>query len=110
MTINDILDYVMTTPHNTNRQVLKGMLEKLTSDAAADADADDPVAESITITENGITTAPEGTVYDEVVVNVPIPTVPELETLTITDTSITNYTAPEGKAYNSVVISANPGE
>lgn len=73
MTVNDILEYVMNTPNNTNKVVLKGMLDSLVDSAAADADADDPVAESITITENGTTTAPEGKVYDEVIVNVPAP-------------------------------------
>ena len=29
MTIQDVLDYVMTTPYNTNRQILKSMLEEI---------------------------------------------------------------------------------
>lgn len=40
MTIKQILDYVMSTPENTNRMVLQGMLEQLAaSDDITDATA-----------------------------------------------------------------------
>lgn len=32
MAIKDVLDYVMETPHNTNRAVLKGLLEEIGRD------------------------------------------------------------------------------
>lgn len=32
MTVDEVLDYVMHTPHNTNRQVLEYMLNRLIAD------------------------------------------------------------------------------
>lgn len=34
MTIDDVLNYVMDSPYNTNRAVLKGLLEQLIEDSA----------------------------------------------------------------------------
>jgi len=77
MTKQDIIDYVLDSPHNTNKAVLSSILnqfeEAVATAATTEADADDPVAEAITITENGTTNAPEGTVYNKVTVNVPAP-------------------------------------
>ena len=77
MTKQDIIDYVLDSPQNTNKAVLNSILnqfeEAVATAAATEADANDPVAEAITITENGTTNAPEGTVYNKVTVNVPAP-------------------------------------
>lgn len=106
MTVNDILEYVMNTPHNTNRTILKGMLDSLVADTTTAADADDPVVEEVSINENGVTNAPEGKVYNKVTVAVPVPTLTELNV-----TEAGTYTAPEGTAYNSVVVTiAQSGE
>ena len=36
MTIDDVLNYVMDSPYNTNRAVLKGLLEQLVEDSASE--------------------------------------------------------------------------
>lgn len=55
--------------------------------------------EPITITENGTYSAPEGSAYDPVTVNVPQTTV---ETLAVTENG--TYNAPSGKAYDPVTV------
>lgn len=55
--------------------------------------------QSITITENGTTEAPDGVAYNEITVNVPQTT---LESITITENGTT--TAPSGKAYNEITV------
>lgn len=100
MTKNDILAYVTETPTNTNRAVLSHMLDSFES-------GDNKQEIELLAQENKVYTPAEGKVYNKVTVNVPGPT---LETLTITDTSITEYNAPEGKAYNKVVIQSSNGE
>lgn len=54
--------------------------------------------QSITITENGTTEAPEGVAYSEVVVDVDTPT---LTSITITENG--TVTAPENVAYNEII-------
>lgn len=56
-------------------------------------------AEPIIITENGTYSAPEGSAYDPVTVNVPQTTV---ETLAVTENG--TYNAPSGKAYDPVTV------
>lgn len=65
-----------------------------------------PVLESITITENGNTTPPEGVDgYNDITVLVPQTT---LESITITENGTT--TAPSGKAYNEITVDVPPVE
>ena len=66
MTIETILNYVMTSPYNANRQVLKSLLESLVSDA----NKDDLEGAELTVTENGEYTAPTGKAYTKVTVTV----------------------------------------
>lgn len=43
MTIDDVLNYVMDSPYNTNRAVLKDLLEQLIEDSAPeDEEPDEP--------------------------------------------------------------------
>lgn len=43
MTIDDVLNYVMDSSYNTNRAVLKGLLEQLIEDSASeDEEPDEP--------------------------------------------------------------------
>lgn len=55
--------------------------------------------QSISITKNGTTEAPEGVAYNEITVNVPQTT---LTSITITENGIT--TAPSGTAYNEIIV------
>lgn len=55
--------------------------------------------ESLTITENGTYTAPEGKAYSPIIVDVPET---EIEPLTITENG--TYTAPDGKAYSPIIV------
>lgn len=66
MTKNDVLDYVMTTPHNTNRAVLSSILDSYVS-------SDNKEEIELTATENTVYTPAEGKVYKKVTVNVPAP-------------------------------------
>lgn len=59
--------------------------------------------QSISITENGTTEAPEGVAYNEVIVNVPQTT---LSSIRITENGTT--TAPVGTAYNEIVVNVPP--
>ena len=99
MNKQDILEYVINTPTNTNKAVLSSMLNDF-------AIGDNKQEIELSATENKVYTPAEGKVYNKVTVNVPVP---ELIELTITDTSVTEYTAPEGKAYSKITIaSAEP--
>lgn len=55
--------------------------------------------ESLTITENGTYTAPDGKAYSPIIVDVPET---EIEPLTITENG--TYTAPDGKAYSPIIV------
>lgn len=68
------------------------------SDSGGEGSSDITV-ESLTATENKTYTAPAGTAYSPVIVNVPTVTVESLNA-----TENTTYTAPEGKAYSPVVV------
>ena len=76
MTINDVLDYVMDSPANTNRAVLKSMLnDAITSDNKEEVE--------LSATENKVYTPEEGKVYKKVTVNVPAPP-SDITTVTVT--------------------------
>lgn len=94
MTKQDIINYVMNTPHNTNAAVLSSMLDAFVA-------SDNKEEIELSATENDVYTPETGQVYKKVTVNVPVP---ELVELTITDTTVTEYVAPEGKAYSKVTI------
>lgn len=94
MTKQDIINYVMNTPHNTNAAVLSSMLDTFAAN-------DNKEEIELSATENNIYTPETGKVYKKVTVNVPTP---ELVELTITDTTVTEYVAPDGKAYSKVTI------
>ena len=47
MTIDDVLKYVMDSPYNTNRAVLKGLLEQLVEDSASENTEPDEPAEPV---------------------------------------------------------------
>lgn len=94
MTKQDIINYVMNTPHNTNAAVLSSMLDIFVA-------SDNKEEIELSATENNTYTPETGQVYKKVTVSVPVP---ELIELTITDTTVTEYVAPDGKAYNKVTI------
>ena len=92
MTKNDVLDYVMTTPHNTNRAVLSSILDSYVS-------SDNKQEIEFLGTENGVFTPKEGKVFNKVTVNVPIP-----EEIELSATENTVYTPAEGKVYKKVTV------
>ncbi len=66
MTKQEILEYAVDTPTNTNKAVLSGMLDKFAS-------GDNKTEIALTATENQVYTPEEGKVYNKVTVNVPAP-------------------------------------
>lgn len=91
MTKTNIIDYVLDSPQNTNKAVLTSILNQYEAEITASADADDPVAQEITITTNGVTNAPTGTVYNKITVNVPdVPDV--IPTFTLAEVETDVYT------------------
>ena len=66
MTKQEILEYAVDTPTNTNKAVLSGMLDKFAS-------GDNKTEIALTATENKVYTPEEGKVYNKVTVNVPAP-------------------------------------
>ena len=97
MTMQEIIDFLIKNKESLNPAILKTILSDLET-------GDNKTEVELLAQENKVYTPAEGKVYNKVTVNVPGPT---LETLTITDTSITEYNAPEGKAYNKVVIQSS---
>lgn len=59
MTKQDIINYVMTTPHNTNKAILNDMLDQMINDSGSGSDFDIQVI-TIPVTHN----IPEGAVID----------------------------------------------
>lgn len=66
MTKQDIIDYVVTTPHNPNKAVLSTMLDSF-------GVSDNKEEIELSATENKVYTPEEGKVYKKVTVNVPAP-------------------------------------
>ena len=67
MTKENIIDYALESPHNTNRAVLNSMLDQVIS-------GDNKEEVELTVTSNNTYIPNEGQVYNRVVVNVPKPT------------------------------------
>ena len=76
MTKNEVLDYVMLSPANTNRAVLSGLLSEF-------AAGDNKEEIELTATENNVYTPDAGKVYKKVTVNVPAPA-SDITTATVT--------------------------
>lgn len=76
MTKQDILDYVINTPYNTNKNVLGGMLDEY-------VESDNKQEIELSATENKVYTPDTGKVYNKVTVNVPAP-VSDWTTATVT--------------------------
>lgn len=66
MTKQNIIDYVMTTPHNPNKAVLSSMLDSFET-------GDNKQEIELSAIENKVYTPDEGKVYNKVTVNVPAP-------------------------------------
>lgn len=66
MTVDEILDYITETPGNTNRAVLKSILQSFET-------GDNKTEIELLAQENKIYTPEEGKVYNKVTVNVPAP-------------------------------------
>lgn len=97
MAMSETIKFILQNKDSLNPAVLRTVLDDFgISDNKAEIE--------LLAQENKVYTPAEGKVYNKVTVNVPGPT---LETLTITDTSVTEYNAPEGKAYNKVIIQVN---
>lgn len=64
MTKQDVIEYVMNTPHNTNPAVLSGILDDFGS-------SDNKQEIELSATENKVYTPDEGKVYNKVTVSVP---------------------------------------
>ena len=66
MTKQDVIEYVMNTPHNTNPAVLSTILNEFGA-------SDNKQEIELSATENKVYTPEEGKVYNKVTVNVPTP-------------------------------------
>ena len=66
MTKQDVIEYVMNTPHNTNPAVLSTILNEF-------GVSDNKQEIELSATENKVYTPAEGKVYNKVTVNVPAP-------------------------------------
>lgn len=65
MNKQDIINYVVNTPHNTNKAVLSDMLDEF-------AAGDNKIEVELVATENKVYTPETGKVYSKVTVNVPV--------------------------------------
>ena len=75
MTIEKIMEYVSSNPRSVNKTVIRGMLEQLVRDVESAGAVDVPEVpqiemDEIVIKKNGVFRAPEGKVYNKVIVNV----------------------------------------
>ena len=74
MTVQDIIDYIDRSPYSINRVILKQMLNALDNVDGAGAGAVDVQPEfevdELVVKKNGVFKAPEGKVYNKIIVNV----------------------------------------
>ena len=75
MTIEKIMEYVSSNPRSVNKTVIRGMIEELVKDVESAGAVDVPEVpqidvDEIVIKKNGVFRAPEGKVYNKVIVNV----------------------------------------
>ena len=72
MTVQDIIDYIDRSPYSINRVILKQMLRELENvDGAGAADVQPELeVDELVVKKNGVFKAPEGKVYNKVIVNV----------------------------------------
>ena len=98
MTKQDIIDYVVESPTNTNKAVLSTMLNQF-------AVGDNKQEIELLAQENKVYTPAEGKVYNKVTVNVPGKT-----EVALSATENTTYTPAEGTVYNSVTVNVPANE
>ena len=72
MTVQDIIDYIDRSPYSINRVILKQMLRELDNVDGAGAENVQPELEvdELVVKKNGVFKAPEGKVYNKIIVNV----------------------------------------
>lgn len=75
MTIDKIMEYISSNPRSVNKTVIRGMLEQLVKDVEGAGAIDVPEVpqidvDEIVIKKNGVFRAPEGKVYNKVIVNI----------------------------------------
>jgi len=96
MTKQDILDYLQKTPHNTNVNVVGGMIDEV-------ATGDNKQEIELLAVENKVYTPATGKVYNKVTVNVPeIQLDTLLDTITLTENGSTN--AQTGRGFKTVNV------
>lgn len=96
MTKQDIIDYVVTTPHNPNKAVLSTMLDSFEA-------GDNKQEIELLAEENKVYTPATGQVYNKVTVNVPeIQLDTLLDTITLTENGSTN--AQTGRGFKTVNV------
>lgn len=78
-----ILDYVMETPHNTNRQILSNMIDDLESSGEGKTEVE------LSVTQNKTYTPDEGEVYNKVTAKVSVLEFIDTAQLKLTNEAIT---------------------
>ena len=74
MTVQDIIDYIDRSPYSINRVILKQMLrdlENVDGAGAIDVQPEQKLeVDELVVKKNGVFKAPEGKVYNKIIVNV----------------------------------------
>ena len=102
MTKQDIINYVVESPTNTNKAILSHMLDDFGT-------GDNKQEIELSATENKVYTPTEGKVYSKVTVNVDT-TVDNKTEVTLSATENKTYTPAEGTVYNSVTVNVPANE